>query len=81
MGDACNPTGADAVHAADLCWFHCTVRQPGGAYSFVLFSTALGLSWGYQAWKTKSIGQAVLVLVVHDALGLGGTAYAQWLGQ
>lgn len=45
---------------------------PGGAFSFVLVSVLLGLSWGYYAYKTGSIRWCTVAHVVNDTLGLGG---------
>jgi len=54
-------------------------RYPGGALSFVAYSTALGFSYAYSARSTGSIRLCTVSHCVHDALGLGAFAYSQWL--
>ena len=54
-------------------------RYPGGTISFVLYATALGLSYAYSARRTRSILWCTVSHCLHDALGLGGFAYAMWL--
>lgn len=54
-------------------------RYPGGAAGFVAYSTVLGLSYATAARKTGSIRWCALSHCIHDALGLGGFAYASWL--
>ena len=53
--------------------------SPGGALSFVLAALLLGLSWGYYAWKTKSIRWCTIAHAVNDSFGLGALVYAVWL--
>jgi hypothetical protein len=48
---------------------------PGAPYSFVLYATVLGLSYGYYTWQTGSIRWATVAHVVHDTLGLAGGTF------
>ena len=54
-------------------------RYPGGAFAFVIYSTVLGLSYAIVARRTQSIRWIVISHCIHDALGLGGFAYAAWV--
>jgi uncharacterized protein len=54
-------------------------RYPGGALSFTAYSVVLGLSYAYYARRTGSIRWCAVSHCIHDALGLGGLAYASWL--
>jgi membrane protease YdiL (CAAX protease family) len=49
---------------------------PGGAFSFVLVSVLLGLSWGFYAQKTGSIRWSTTAHILNDTFGLGGI---RWL--
>jgi uncharacterized protein len=53
-------------------------RYPGGVMTFAAYSIALGLSYAYVARHAHSIFWCTLSHCVHDALGLGGFAYARW---
>lgn len=55
-------------------------RLPGGALSFVSYALALGLTYGASVHLTGSIAWATIAHILHDTLGLGGLAYASWLG-
>lgn len=55
-------------------------RYPGGLMSFAAYSIVLGLSYASYARHSRSIFWCTVSHCVHDALGLGGFAYAQWLG-
>lgn len=46
--------------------------QPGGALSFIVYATLLGLLYGLYTWKTGSIRDTTLSHIVHDTLGLSG---------
>jgi hypothetical protein len=54
-------------------------RYPGGMAGFVVYSTVLGLSYATAAQRTGSIRWCTIGHCLHDALGLGGFAYAAWL--
>jgi hypothetical protein len=54
-------------------------RYPGGIATFVAYSMVLGLSYASAARRTGSIRWCTIGHCVHDALGLGGFAYATWL--
>jgi hypothetical protein len=45
-----------------------------------MYSVLLGLSYATAARRARSIRGATLSHCLHDALGLGGSAYAAWLG-
>ncbi|HEY7288544.1 MAG TPA: CPBP family intramembrane glutamic endopeptidase [Vicinamibacterales bacterium] len=53
-------------------------RYSGGAFAFVAYSTVLGLSYATAARRTRSIRWVAISHCIHDALGLGGFAYAIW---
>lgn len=55
-------------------------RLPGGAFSFVTYALVLGLTYGASVLLTGSIAWSTIAHIVHDTLGLGGFAYASWLG-
>jgi uncharacterized protein len=50
-------------------------RNPGGAWSFVAFSFAVGLLFGWVAWRSGSIRWTTIAHVFLDFSGLGGLAY------
>jgi membrane protease YdiL (CAAX protease family) len=52
-----------------------TSAFPGAPYSFVLYALALGLSYGYYAYRTGSIRWCTVSHVVHDSLGLAGPTF------
>jgi membrane protease YdiL (CAAX protease family) len=56
-------------------------RLPGGAFSFVGYAVVLGLSYALAAGRTGSIFWPAISHILHDTLGLGGFAYASWLGK
>lgn len=56
-------------------------RMPGGWVSFVGYAVLLGLTYAFAAQRTGSIFWPVVAHAVHDTLGLGGFAYAAWLGK
>ena len=56
-------------------------RMPGGAASFVGYAVILGLSYAFAAQRSGSIFWPTAAHIVHDTLGLGGFAYAAWLGK
>ena len=49
--------------------------RPGAAVSLVIFALYLGLSWGWVAFRTKSILWTTLVHIIFDFSGLGGRIY------
>ncbi len=53
-------------------------RYPGGALTFIAYSVALGLSYAYYARRAGSIRWCTVSHCIHDALGLGAVAYANW---
>lgn len=54
-------------------------RFPGAPTSFLIYCLLLGLSYAYYARTTGSIRWCTVSHCIHDALGLGGFAYALWL--
>ncbi len=52
-----------------------TSSYPGGAHSLVLFAIVLGLTWGWVAWKTKSIMWTTIAHIILDFAGLGALFY------
>ena len=52
-----------------------TNQFPGAPYSFVLYATALGFSYGYYAWTTNSIRWCTVSHAIHDSLGLSGITF------
>jgi hypothetical protein len=54
-------------------------RYPGSAASFAVYSIALGFSYAHSARRTGSIRWCTISHCIHDALGLGASAYAGWL--
>jgi membrane protease YdiL (CAAX protease family) len=54
-------------------------RYPGGALAFAAYSVALGLSYAYSVRQTRSIRWCSVSHSIHDALGLGAFAYANWV--
>jgi hypothetical protein len=64
-------------HAAPLSVL--SSRYPGGAIAFIVYSTLLGLSYATVASRTQSLRWVTLSHCIHDALGLGGFAYAAWI--
>jgi membrane protease YdiL (CAAX protease family) len=53
-------------------------RFPGAPASFLIYCVLLGLSYAYSARTTGSIRWCTVSHCIHDALGLGGFAYALW---
>jgi len=53
-----------------------TANVPGGAFSFVLVSVLLGLSWGSYAYQRGNIRWCTAAHIVNDTFGLGGI---RWL--
>lgn len=51
------------------------VPYPGAPYSFVLYALALGLSYGYYAFQTKSIRWCTVSHIIHDSLGMAGFTF------
>lgn len=54
-------------------------RMPGGAFSFVLYATLLGVTYAISVNQTKSIAWGTISHIIHDTLGLGGFVYITWL--
>jgi len=54
-------------------------RLPGGSLAFVAYALLLGGSYALSATQTGSIGWTTVSHIIHDSLGLGALAYAQWL--
>jgi len=54
-------------------------RYPGGAAAFAVYSIALGFSYAHSVRRTGSIRWCTVSHCIHDALGLGASAYAGWL--
>jgi uncharacterized protein len=50
-------------------------RNPGGALSFVGVSIALGLCWGWVAFRTGSIRRTIVAHILFDFGGLGARVY------
>jgi membrane protease YdiL (CAAX protease family) len=48
---------------------------PDGAFSFVLSTLAIGLSYGWVAWRTGSIRWTVVSHICLNFLGLGAILY------
>lgn len=51
------------------------VGFPGAPYSFILYALALGLSYGYYAFRTGSIRWCTVSHAIHDSLGLAGFTF------
>jgi membrane protease YdiL (CAAX protease family) len=50
-------------------------RSPMGTTRYVIAATALGLSWGWTAWRSRSVRAVLASHAVTDASGVGNARY------